>query len=100
MNPRITLAQLGCGYWGPNLLRNFSALPNCHVKYVVDASPERRAFVQANYPHTAAVESTEQVLRDSEVIAVVVATPAGSHFSLARDCLLAGKHVFVEKPMA
>ena len=82
------------------MLRNFSALPNCRVKYVVDASPERRAFVQANYPQCAAIESVEEVLRDSEVTAVVVATPAGTHFSLARECLLAGKHIFVEKPLA
>ncbi len=44
------LAQIGCGYWGPNLLRNFSSLPNCRVKYVVDSSPERRAFVETNFP--------------------------------------------------
>ena len=100
METKLTIAQIGCGYWGPNLLRNFSALPNCRVKYVVDASPQRRAFVQANYPHIAAIESVEEVLRDSDVTAVVVATPAGSHFSLARECLLAGKHVFVEKPLA
>ena len=41
----VTLAQFGCGYWGPNLVRNFSALPSCRVKYVVDSSSERRAFV-------------------------------------------------------
>jgi predicted dehydrogenase len=99
-NQFIQLAQIGCGYWGPNLLRNFATLPNCRVKYVVDASPERRAFVQANYPQTMAIESVEEVLRDSEVTAVVIATPAGSHFSLARECLLAGRHIFVEKPLA
>ena len=63
MNDCITITQIGCGYWGPNLLRNFSALPNCRVKYVVDASPARRAFVH-NYPQSAARESVEEVLRD------------------------------------
>src|SRR5262245_26172936 len=96
----IVIAQFGCGYWGPNLLRNFSVLPNCQVKYVVDASPERRAFVETNFPRTKALASTEAVLADPEVDAVIVATPASTHFDLARQALQAGKHVFVEKPLA
>jgi predicted dehydrogenase len=96
----VVLAQIGCGYWGPNLLRNFSALPNCRVKYVVDASPERRLFVERNFPRSKAVDSTGPVFDDPEVTGVVIATPAGTHFELARAALLAGKHVFVEKPLA
>jgi predicted dehydrogenase len=99
-NHQIVLAQLGCGYWGPNLLRNFSALPDCHVKYTVDASAERRAFVSANFPRTEAIDAMEPVLNDPAVHAVVVATPAATHFELARRALEAGKHVFVEKPLA
>jgi predicted dehydrogenase len=94
------LAQLGCGYWGPNLLRNFSSLPNCRVKYVVDFSPERRAFVEKQFPGVMAVDSFDVVLKDKEVQGVVIATPAATHFQLAKDSLLAGKHVFVEKPLA
>jgi predicted dehydrogenase len=94
------LAQLGCGYWGPNLLRNFSNLPNCLVKYVVDSSRERRAYVESNFPRTKAIESRERIWSDSEISAVIIATPAGTHFQLAREALLAGKHVFVEKPLA
>jgi len=97
---RIVVAQLGCGYWGPNLLRNFSALPHCQVKYVVDASAERRAFVQSNFPKSGAVESPEVVFDDPEVSAVIVATPAATHFALARQALECGKHVLVEKPLA
>src|SRR5438874_2526522 len=100
MTPKLVLAQLGCGYWGPNLLRNFSALPGCTVKYVVDSSAERRAFVQANFPFSCAIETHQTVLEDPSVDAVVIATPAASHFSLAKDALDAGKHVFVEKPLA
>ncbi len=96
----FVLAQLGCGYWGPNLLRNFSALRDCHVKYVVDASEERRAFVEANFPKSRALGSVDEVVRDPEVKAVVIATPAASHFQLAQQMLEAGKHVFVEKPLA
>ena len=97
---QFVIAQFGCGYWGPNLLRNFSALPNCWVKYLVDSSPERRAFAEANFPHTSALASPAAVLADSEVDAVVIATPAGSHFALAKQALEAGKHAFVEKPLA
>jgi predicted dehydrogenase len=100
MTSNLVLAQLGCGYWGPNLLRNFSALPGCTVKYVVDSSAERRAFVQANFPFSCAIESHQIVLEDPDVHGVIIATPAGSHFSLAKQVLDAGKHVFVEKPLA
>jgi len=96
----VVAAQIGCGYWGPNLLRNFSALPGCSVKYVVDSSPERRGFVERNFSRTSAIDSADTVLKDQEVEAIIVATPAGSHFTLASNALCAGKHVFVEKPLA
>lgn len=99
-NNKLVLAQFGCGYWGPNLLRNFSSLPGCHVKYVVDSSPERRAFVEKSFPGSVAVETNEAVLADPEVDAIIIATPAESHFPLADQALQAGKHVFVEKPLA
>ncbi len=100
MTPKLVLAQLGCGYWGPNLLRNFSALPGCAVKYVVDSSAERRAFVETNFPLSRAIENHQTALEDPSVDGVIIATPAASHFSLARQVLEAGKHVFVEKPLA
>ena len=100
MLSNLTLAQFGCGYWGPNLLRNFSALPACTVKYVVDSSAERRAFVESNFPLSRAIERHEVVLEDPSVHGVVIATPAASHFYLAKQALDAGKHVFVEKPLA
>src|SRR5262249_56743362 len=77
-----------------------SALPGCTVKYVVDSSAERRTFVQANFPFSRAIESHQIVLEDPDVHGVIIATPAGSHFSLAKQVLDAGKHVFVEKPLA
>src|SRR6266513_3567241 len=96
----IVLAQIGCGYWGPNLLRNFSALSECSVKYVVDSSAERREFVEANFPFSCAIETHQAVLDDPSVDGVLIATPAVSHFALAKQALEAGKHVFVEKPLA
>jgi predicted dehydrogenase len=100
MKDKFVVAQLGCGYWGPNLLRNFSSLKNCWVKYVVDASAERRAFVENNFPKTKALDSHLAVYADSEIDAVIIATPAASHFELALAALNAGKNVFVEKPLA
>jgi predicted dehydrogenase len=96
----IVLAQIGCGYWGPNLVRNFSAARNCRVKYVADPSPERRQYVERNFPNTKAVETPEEILEDREVDGVVIATPAGSHFQLGLSALRSGKHIFVEKPLA
>ena len=100
MKDKFVVAQLGCGYWGPNLLRNFSALKNCWVKYVVDASAERRTFVESNFPKTKALASHVDVYADPEVDAVIIATPAETHFALALAALQAGKNVFVEKPLA
>jgi predicted dehydrogenase len=99
-SPSVVLAQIGCGYWGPNLLRNFSSRRDCEVRYVVDPSPDRRAFVQGNFPKTSAVESCDVVFDDPEVAAVIIATPAATHFSLAQRALEAGKHILVEKPLA
>jgi predicted dehydrogenase len=96
----LVLAQFGCGYWGPNLLRNFSGLPGCTVKYVVDSSAERRAFVESNFPLSRALEQHETVFDDPSVNGMVIATPTASHFCLAKQALEAGKHVFVEKPLA
>ena len=85
----ITLAQLGCGYWGPNLLRNYSALPNCRVKWVVDASPERRKFVESNFPHSRACPDYQVVLDDPEVDGVIIATPAATHAQMVETFLTA-----------
>jgi predicted dehydrogenase len=97
---RLVLGQLGCGYWGPNLLRSFSAVPGCEVRYVADPSPARRAFIRESFPRSTPVDSPDAVLDDPDVTAVVIATPAASHFALARRALEAGKHVLVEKPLA
>src|SRR5215471_18998192 len=96
----LVIAQIGCGYWGPNLLRNFSAQSLCWVKYVADERPERLSYVKANYPRTQVVNHIAEVLSDPQVDAVVIATPAATHYQLTKEVLLANKHVFVEKPLA
>jgi predicted dehydrogenase len=96
----VKIAQLGCGYWGPNLLRNFSAHNDCHVKLVAEQDAKRRQYVEANYPKTATTPHWENAISDPEIDAVVVATPASTHYALAKAALEGGKHVFVEKPLA
>ena len=96
----INIAQIGVGYWGPNLLRNLVANENCNVKKVVDLSEERRMFVKRNYLSVAVTDKVGSVLDDPDVSAVVIATPIASHFELVMKALVAGKHVLVEKPMA
>jgi len=96
----VTLAQIGCGYWGPNLLRNFFANKRCIVKWVVDTTSDRRTYVGENYPGIKTTDNSHTVIIDQEVDAVVIATPAATHFSLSQIALEAGKHVFVEKPLA
>lgn len=96
----IVIAQIGCGYWGPNVLRNFSSQQNCWVKFVADINPERQAYVKNNFPRSEAVGDYAELLADPEVDAVIVATPASSHYAIAKQALESGKHVFVEKPLA
>jgi predicted dehydrogenase len=99
-NKRIALAQIGCGYWGPNLLRNFSVQPDCWVKLVADTNAERLAYVAANFPKTQTLHDIESVLSDPEIDAVIIATPAASHYELTKRVLESNKHAFVEKPLA
>lgn len=100
MNNTTVISQIGCGYWGPNLLRAFSSLPDVHVKWVAEMSEARRRFVASQFPKSKTTESIDEILNDSEVDAVVIASPAETHADLAVRCLESGKHVFVEKPLA
>ncbi len=97
---KINIAQIGVGYWGPNLLRNLAVNKYCEVKTVVDLSKERRDFVISNYPNIVTTDNVNVVLNDNTINAVVIATPVSTHFDLAIKCLKAGKHVLIEKPMA
>jgi predicted dehydrogenase len=97
---KITIAQIGVGYWGPNLLRNLIASKECIVKRVVDLSKERLEFVRGLYPSITVSSNPTDIFDDSEIDAVVIATPVATHFELSVKALEKGKHVLVEKPMA
>src|SRR5438093_1694384 len=91
---------VGAGYWGPNLIRNLAELPGAPLAAVCDVQPARLEYVRARYPSVALYQSLDDLLADDEINAVVIATPAETHARLARQALAAGKHVFVEKPLA
>lgn len=94
----IQVGIIGYGYWGINLLRNFSNTPNCTVKYVCDQRTERLAIAQKSYPSVIGTTSVEDLMNDHDLNAVVIATPVFLHYPLAKQALLNGKHVLVEKP--
>ena len=99
MHP-IQVAQIGVGYWGPNLLRNFVSCPAFTVKAVIDKSEDRRKFVEALYPSIELHSNIDRAIDDPEIDAVVISTPVATHYELAIKAIQAGKHVLVEKPMA
>ncbi|UPT66259.1 MAG: Gfo/Idh/MocA family oxidoreductase [Sphingobacteriales bacterium JAD_PAG50586_3] len=95
----IKVGIIGYGYWGPNLVRNFSNVDDCKVKWVSDMRTERLAVATKQFPYISATTSYKDIFNDAEIDAVVIATPVFSHFTLAKEALLAGKHVLVEKPL-
>lgn len=96
----IGIGMVGMGYWGPNLLRNFSEISDCKITAVCDSNPKRLQAVAKKYPGVAISGSIDSLISNPGVDAIVIATPANTHFDVAIQCLNAGKHVFVEKPLA
>ena len=96
----ISVGVIGYGYWGPNLVRNFAETAGARVAWVTDVRPERLALVAARYPTVRVSQDYRDMLGDSSVDAVAIATPVSSHFELGMAALAAGKHVLLEKPMA
>ncbi len=92
------IGQIGLGYWGKNLVRNFDEL--AQLTWLCDASEQLRRQFAGRHPATRVTENFEDVLADDELEAVVIATPVPTHYALAKQALEAGKHVFVEKPPA
>jgi predicted dehydrogenase len=99
MSP-VNIAVIGMGYWGPNLARNFAALPDAHLYSVCDVCEEPLRRMGQQHPKTHLTTEYRELLDDPAVDAVVIATPAETHHALAEESLGAGKHVLVEKPLA
>jgi predicted dehydrogenase len=100
MKKPVAVGVIGCGYWGPLLVRNFKSLPDCQLKGVCDLNTERLKHIRSLYPDIEGTTQPLQLLNGSSLDAVVIATPVKHHYSLAKASLLAGKHTFIEKPMA
>lgn len=93
----MKIGIIGLGYWGPNLVRNFSAQSEVTEVIACDVRVERRNTIRKKFPSVKVIDSCEDLVK-SDVDAVVIATPVASHFNLAKKCLEAGKHIWVEKP--
>jgi predicted dehydrogenase len=100
MKETTKVGVVGCGYWGPNLIRNLRQSPECQLKIVCDLSQKRLSHMQRLHPDVATTNRFEDLLNGADLDAVVIATPVRFHYEMARACLSAGKHVFIEKPMA
>ena len=96
----VGVAVVGLGYWGPNLLRVLGDNLDVSVRWICDLDPERLGKYRRRHPGARATTRIERVLADPAVDAVVIATPVDTHYNLAARVLEAGKHVFVEKPLA
>jgi predicted dehydrogenase len=96
----VSVGVVGLGYWGPNLARNLAAIPGCRVAWLCDASEQARARAAGQHPGARTTSEVADLLADPGLDAVVLATPVPTHAELAVAALTAGKHCFVEKPLA
>lgn len=97
---RLRVAVIGLGYWGPNLVRLVHDLPQFELAYVCDVRRDVLARIGSRYESAQQTTDFERVLADDSVDAVLIATPVSTHHTLASAALMAGKHVFIEKPLA
>ena len=100
MSKNISVGVVGCGYWGPNLIRNFKALPDCRLKLMCDVDEQRLKHLKGLYPEVEGHLEYSHMLNGAGIDAVVIATSVKHHYGMAKASLLAGKHTFIEKPMA
>ncbi|MDX6477324.1 MAG: hypothetical protein QOH95_2835, partial [Gaiellaceae bacterium] len=96
----VRTAVVGLGYWGPNIVRNLHEVPGATLELVCDQRPAALATMKKRYPGLQTTQDFADVLADDEIEAVAIATPVRTHFELAAAALEAGKHVFIEKPLA
>jgi predicted dehydrogenase len=96
----VNIGVIGYGYWGPNLVRNFAETPGARMAAVADLDPGKLEIVKRRYPGVRTTTSLAELLADPAVDAIAVATPVHTHFELGMAALKAGKHLWLEKPMA
>lgn len=96
----INIGVIGCGYWGPNLLRNFAENEGAQLRWICDVDEDRLASMSRRYPMAQTTTDYGALVSDSTLDAVAVVTPVATHFAIARELLRAGKHVLLEKPLA
>jgi predicted dehydrogenase len=96
----VRIGLIGCGYWGPNLVRNLADLEGADLAVVADVDPAKTRKLARRYPTLRGTDRVDEVLDDPSIEAVVIVTPAETHYDLARRAMERGKHVLVEKPLA
>lgn len=96
----INIAVVGAGAWGRNHIRVFSEIPEVNLKYICDKDYSKLSILQKSYPNSQLIEDIKPIIEDEEVKGVVISSSAVSHFPLAKEFILAGKDILVEKPMA
>ena len=96
----LKIGQIGFGYWGPNLTRNFAAIKDVEIAGLFDIDKNSLNKFTSQYPDARIYSSTEELINDPDIDIVIIASPADSHFEFSKQSLTAGKHIFVEKPLA
>lgn len=99
MTKPTTIGVIGCGYWGPNLLRNFAENERAELRWMCDVDEARLHSLGRRYPAAKTSTDYKALLADPQLDAIVIATPVATHFQFANEALLAGKHVLIEKPL-
>ncbi len=96
----LKVGVIGYGYWGPNIVRNFTMHPACEVICIAETRQDRREVAKKASLTANVVAYDDELINDPNVEAVAICTPVGTHYQLAKECLLKGKHVLVEKPLS
>lgn len=96
----MNICIIGVGYWGPNLVRNFLSCPQIENVFCYDKDAKKLELIQQKFPSVLILKSLEEVIDNVSITSVAIATPVTTHYELAKRCLLANKHVLLEKPMA
>ena len=99
MKKPLKIGAIGCGYWGPNLIRNFVEIPDSKLVAIADLDEDRLAHLQTRYPQIKYTTKDYTDLFNLGLDAVVIATPPNTHYKIAADCLENGLHTLIEKPI-